>query len=59
MISLNVHNIKRIKAGKIHKIRGCNSYCRTLKITTDEMDLVEIDLFATNMLDLHFGRICK
>ena len=45
MISLNVHNIKEIKLDPIGKLfKG--SYCRTIRIRTEEVDLVEIYLFA-------------
>jgi len=45
MLGLNIHNIEEIEIDKIGKIfKG--SYCRTIRIKTSEVDVVEISLFA-------------
>ena len=56
MISLSVHNVEKIEvepeASRVFK--GC-SYCRTIRIKTSEVDVVEIYLFASTPGALNDG----
>ena len=54
MLGLNIHNIEEIEIDKIGKIfKG--SYCRTIRIKTSEVDVVEIYLFASTPGALNDG----
>ena len=54
MLGLNIHNIEEIEIDKIGKIfKG--SYCRTIRIKTSEVDMVEIYLFASTPERLNDG----
>ena len=45
MISLNIHNVKDVKVEKIRKVFE-GSYVTTIRVSTDEIDLVELVLFT-------------
>ena len=45
MISLNIHNVKDVKITETHGLfKG--SHVKTINISTDEIDLVEVVLFT-------------
>lgn len=51
MINFTVHNIEEIKVEKTGKIFE-GSHCRTIRIKTSEVDVVEIYLFAAKSENL-------